>query len=374
VLRETIEELGCPQDIEYRSCECTILSINGVAQRNRLRRLSRKLQSSLVAEYKLVIKAICGVSDCSDAQEVASQVYKQVTGDLLDAIQDGTIVSSLQETSSTLATFLQGATVSGDFSEVVVPILTLLSNWYPNWIGGSNVCLNDSDEPTYMKIYGDYYESSLDACCERYFSWDIYTCNGNSETAPIGFYPNWGESETKCLNSTQTASTIPDYVLQNPEQWLDNDIEACCEQHYNWAYSDCISFSGGSSPSTATGDWYVNHKDKICQRDCLEEGGGSCGGLAKPWKTMYKSAATCCSEQLSWKRSSLCEAQSNLTAVVGTSEWYVDWSVEKCAKDCDDSSDASCGGLAKRWDKLYGTSNDCCERIWYIERDECTVG
>jgi len=309
VLGGIIEGQGCPQDIEYRSCECNILSINGVSQRKRLRRLSRILQSSLLVEYELVIQAICGVSDCSDAQEVANQVYKQVTGDLLDALQDGTIVGSLQESSSTLATLLEDATVLGDFSEVVVPILALLSNWYPNWIRGGNVCLNDGDEPTYMKVFGTYYESSLYACCQRYFSWDIYTCAGNSATAPIGFYPNWGKSETKCLNSTKTASATPNHIMKNPEQWLDSDIEACCEQHYNWVYSDCVSLSGGSSPSTTTGDWYV------------------------------------------------------------------DWSVEKCVKDCNDSSDASCGGFAKRWDELYGTRSDCCEnRLWYIERDECTVG
>jgi len=306
-LSKEIEEQGCPQNIEYRSCECNILSIND--EPNRLRRLSRKLQTSLLVAYELVIEAICSTSDCSDAQEVANQIYKQVTDDLRDAIQDGTIVSSLQESSDSLATLLATATTTGDFSKVVVPILALLYDWYPVWKGPSNTCKNDGNEPRYMKVFATYYESSLDGCCERYFSWDIYTCKGNSATAPIGFYPNWGKSGTKCLNSTQTTSTIPDHMMQNPEYWLDSDIEACCERHYNWVFSDCISLSGGSSSSTATGNWYV------------------------------------------------------------------DWSMEKCVKDCSDSSDANCGGFAKTWDALYSTSSDCCEkRLWYIERDECTVG
>jgi len=255
------------------------------------------------------LEAICSTSDCSDAQEVANQIYEQVTDDLRDAIQDGTIVSSLQESSDSLATLLATATTTGDFSKVVVPILALLYDWYPVWKGQSNVCKNDGNEPTYMKVFGTYYESSLDACCERFFSWDIYTCTGNSATALIGFYPNWGKSETKCLNSTETASTIPDHMMQNPENYLENDIEACCRRHYNWEFSNCISLSGGSSPSTATSDWYV------------------------------------------------------------------DWSAETCVKNCNDSSDASCGGFAKGWDALYSTSSECCEkRLWYIERNECTVG
>mmetsp|Transcript_23728 Transcript_23728/g.43605 ORF Transcript_23728/g.43605 Transcript_23728/m.43605 type:complete len:228 (-) Transcript_23728:178-861(-) len=226
-----------------------------------------------------------------------------------------------------------------------------------------------------MKFYGSYYESSLDACCERYFSWDIYTCTGGSGTVPVGFYPNWGSgSETKCFNSTETAKTLPDYMRQNSEQWLDSDIESCCERYFNWAYSDCISISGGSPSAPATGSWYANHQKEICQQDCAKESDGPCGGLAKSWNTLYETADTCCTEIFSWVTSSTCEARSTLTTVVGTSQWYVDWTLEKCVKDCNDSSDANCGGLAKSWDKLYGSSTtECCERIWYIERDECTV-
>jgi len=340
-----------------------------------LRRLSRKLQSSLLVEYEIIIDAICSSSDCSDAQTLANKVYEEVTGDLLDAIQDGTIVSSLQQTSTALATLLQNASATGDFSEVVVPILALLASyWYPHWQGQTNTCKNDGNEPTYMKIFQTYYEPSLDACCERYFSWDIYECNGNAITAPIGFYPNGGKTEHKCLNATETASTIPDYMLNNPEQWLDSDIEMCCERHYNWEYNDCVSQSGGSSSSTATGEWYVNHEGQICQQDCLKEVNATCGGLVQAWDTLYSTASDCCAEKLSWIASARCESRSTLTTEVGSSEWYVDWSTEQCVKDCNDKSDVDCGGFAKNWDEFFASSSDCCDRLWYIERDECTSG
>ena len=170
-----------------------------------------------------------------------------------------------------------------------------------------NQCKNDGNQPVYMKIFGTYYESSLNACCEKYFSWDISGCTGGTDAVPSGFYPNWGDSESKCLNSTETASTVPDYIVSNPEQWLESSAEACCQRYYEWDYNSCILQSGGA-------------------------------------------------------------------ASVGSSQWYVDWSTETCVKDCNDQSDADCGGLANRWDELFGSSNECCSsKLWYIERSECTA-
>ena len=331
-LEQTLEEQGCPKDAAIHSCDCIILSLvqDFVSQRNRLRRLSLQLQSSvLVVEYKCVIVAICSSSDCSDAQDVANQLYEQVTGNLRDSIEDGSVVSSLQATSSEFFTLLENATILGAFSEFAVPILALLSDWYPDWSDGSNACLNDGNAPLYMKTSSGYYESSLDACCERNFSWDIYTCTGGSGTVPVGFYPNWGSSVMKCFNSAETAETLLDYMHGNSEEWLDDDLESCCERHFNWAYSDCISLSGGSPSALATGNWYVNDQEKICQQDCAKESDGPCGGLAESWNTLYETAANCCTEKLSWIASSTCIAHSTLTTVVGTSQWYIDWALKK---------------------------------------------
>lgn len=289
------------------------------------------------------------------------------------AIDDGSLLTGLQETSTDLATLLEGATATGDFSEVVVPILALLSSWYPDWNGQSETCRNDNNAPLYMKISRGYYESSLDACCQRWYNWNLYACNGDTGTFPSGFYPNWGGSKTKCFNSTSNADTLPDYMRKNPEQWLNDEMESCCEQHYKWAYSDCIGLSGGNTSLPATNKWYVNHQDEMCQQDCLEQDSGPCGGLAESWDSLYETAAICCEEKLSWVALASCEAQSTLTALVGTSQWYVNWTLEKCVKDCDISSDDNCGGLAMSWDPLYSSSGECCNRIWYIERDECTV-
>ena len=213
---------------------------------------------------------------------------------------------------------------------------------------------------------GGYFEDTLDSCCKRYFSWvsssmfyikicpfvnpyltyelclgqDYFTCIGASGilpsgyvsgicsggygTIPSGYYPNWGSSEIKCLESS---TEMPGYVLDNPDQWLYDDIEACCKNYYNWEKDACIENSGGSVASLATLGWYVNHEYEVCVQDC--SGDGPCGGLADSWDQLYSTVSDCCDSQLSWIAASVCEAKSTLAAAVGTSKWFVDWAQEK---------------------------------------------
>mmetsp|Transcript_8201 Transcript_8201/g.14313 ORF Transcript_8201/g.14313 Transcript_8201/m.14313 type:complete len:205 (-) Transcript_8201:518-1132(-) len=190
---------------------------------------------------------------------------------------------------------------------------TLAKSWYPNLRGRHHTCLNDGNAPYYMRISATYYQSSLDACCERYFSWDIPTCTGGSGTPPGVFYPNYGGSETKCLNRTERVETMPNYMRRNLEKWLEDDIESCCGKYYKWAYSDCISLSGNIPFAPATRKWYANQLADICQQDCPEEGGGSCGGFAKPWDALYETPTACCAEEISWIVSPACEARSTIS-------------------------------------------------------------
>ena len=99
----------------------------------------------------------------------------------------------------------------------------------------------------------------------------------------------------------------------------------------------------------------------------------------------------------------ICLKNSGQT-VVGTSDWYVNWILMKCVRDCDDDSSSNCGkavstfpfvkkrnerikltkslfvncfliqgGLASNSDQLYPDSSDCCKRLWWLDEDEdCT--
>lgn len=161
-----------------------------------------------------------------------------------------------------------------------------------------------------MKRFETYYESSLRACCEKYFSWDIIMCTGDEEgPVPPGYYPNWLNGESKCFGEDDRED-IPDYMRNNPGDWFEGEAEACCERYFSWDYNRCVSLTSGSSTTPAG----------------------------------------------------------------GTSEWWVDWQIRKCVKNCNDPTDDDCGGLAKPWDELFGGASECCaSRLSYVERSECTV-
>jgi len=377
------------------------------------RRLSsRNLQATeaslLIIEFTTSIVAYCENEGCSDVHNVAEAIKDQADAILKESLSidssNGNSVSSsfveelnlaLAEAVATDASIanlidLSQVSISQDdivagydidpqefaniINEVVEAAVTSVvaeNSWYPDWLGLQNTCKNDGNYPTYMYINAGYFEKSLIACCERYFNWDFSECSGGTHEIPIGFYPNWGATEIKCLESSVA---MPDYVRNNPNQWLHNDIESCCENHYNWEYNTCISGSGGTSSSlSGTGKWYVNHIEEICQQDCPNSGNVTCGGPANSWEQLFDSATDCCSSQLSWLAPNVCQSKSTVTTVVGSNNWYVDWGLEMCVKDCDDESDRYCGGFASKWDDLYRTSSECCGRLWYRAQSECII-
>ncbi|KAL7531087.1 hypothetical protein ACHAXR_003831, partial [Thalassiosira sp. AJA248-18] len=271
---------GCPSG-GYKTCTIRVTEFNNQALR---RRLSRRLQNeNLLVEYEIILEAICSSDGCNaaDVQSVANTLYAEVTGDLKKAINDGTLVSTLQASSSSVGTLLENTVTTGDFSAIVVPILTVLSKFYPDWTGRSGSCKNDGEYPRYMGIMGGYFESSLDACCKRYYSWDYSKCAGDSGSIPSGYYPDWDSNDVKCLESSVQ---IPAYIRANAATWLTADIEACCERYYSWSYKECVVGSGGTLPAQDGAiQWYVDWSLQKCVMDCEKTSDPQCGGLAKSW-------------------------------------------------------------------------------------------
>ena len=117
------------------------------------------------------------------------------------------------------------------FVSKIVPYSFTFSPLFTDWRGGSNKCLNDYDNaPMYIKIFGTYFESSKDACCQRYYSWDYNNCVGDEGTAISGYWPNWGFQDIKCLNNTE--KKLPEYMQLDQGKWLYDDAESCCENYY----------------------------------------------------------------------------------------------------------------------------------------------
>ena len=293
-----------------------------------LRRLEsiRILQTASTVEYELILEEICSTTSCEDSQAVANALYQQVTDELRQVIDSGAFTTMLQQNAQALSVdaLLSTAVGSGDFGSVVVAILGLLTNWYPDWVRGG-YCVNDGNEPLYMSLNPTAWLYSTRAeCCGRYFNYEYIDCMGNS-LAPSGlFYPNWEGNEFLCLSD----GNEPSYMRNKPDTWLYPDIESCCQRYYGWAFNDCVVASGGMSMSSSTRKWYANFQINICVQDCIVDAvDPTCGGLAKSSDQLFETPDSCCEVKLSWVARSVCVDESNHDLVTGSSQWYVDYEV-----------------------------------------------
>jgi hypothetical protein len=103
-----------------------------------------------------------------------------------------------------------------------------------------------------------------------------------------------------------------------------------------------------------------------------EPTGVKCEPDIQPATKLYATLDACCKANVPWDADN-CKYSSMGTTAPGTSKWYIDWSVEKCAKDCPKTTTAGsqCGGIANKWQVLYGSSADCCKQISWISAAKC---
>lgn len=140
------------------------------------------------------------------------------------------------------------------------------------------------------------------------------------------YFPDWDTNSGTCLQGTP-----PEYMESNPEGWLFETLEGCCERYYGgWNYNKCMNIKG-------SGLWYVSHlngKTSIlfrmfgasslancltlltctcfvigrCVTDCKEGQGATCGGLANPVSDdLYADPRSCCVADLPWVFVEFCE-------------------------------------------------------------------
>jgi len=316
-------------------------------------------------DYDMVLEEICASSACDNAQEVANALYDSVNEFMQEEIEGGKFATALEDMAKTLGQTLE-LTVEGNvLGEVVFSVLGLVSTWYPSWKQGKH-CLNDGAQSFFMQYNpGDWLFNTRDGCCIRYYSWEYYACMGEDNAGAIGYYPAWDGTES-CVNDAEA----PDYMGLNPSLWIFDNIDSCCQRYYNWNVAGCVFKSGDDTTSVATSDWYVNNMNEICQQDCLEQSGGSCGGLVPSWKDLHKTAASCCENTLAWIPGAMCVARSQLTTYSGTSKWYADGNLQRCVQDC--VGGAPCGGLLESWVEAFDSPNDCCStKLWWLERKSC---
>jgi hypothetical protein len=149
----------------------------------------------------------------------------------------------------------------------------------------------------------------------------------------------------------------------NPEAWLYDNLEACCDRYFaGWNHNKCMNVKG-------SGLWYVSHKLEKCVTDCEEGQGATCGGLANPISDdLFADPRSCCENELAWRFTDFCEADSlHSNCYAGTGKYYRGDTagVEVCVKDCDPvaTGDDTCGGLVEdSYVVLHDTPEECCSQ------------
>ena len=156
-----------------------------------------------------------------------------------------------------------------------------------------------------------FFSQTREECCNKFYSWDLYTCTLSEPTLTHGeFYPDWeggGSSSITCLKNSDNGE-IPGYMLLNQEYYLSNTLEQCCNKHFFWNINKCLSNSPDSSIE-GTNTWYVSWVDSACVQDC--RGSSPCGGIAGALDKLYSSKEECCEKRLFWLSKRACLSKSN---------------------------------------------------------------
>lgn len=137
-------------------------------------------------------------------------------------------------------------------------------------------------------------------------------------------------------------------------------LEECCNTYYSWAFDECMVLGGADQSSASNLDYfYVDYYSNSCKQSCLKKDGTdtkNCGGIAPKWMQTFKTSEECCINKLFWLDQGTCVADSTKNIVSeedkGSKDWYVDWEMYKCVRDCVKGTGSNCGGLAGNWDDV----------------------
>jgi hypothetical protein len=325
-IEQALEDL-CNDEFSFGGSQCsnnckvtiTEIAVEGCDDRRRGLQGRRELQTTGTLSLEFLALAIFEINNSVDihiAEQLADFVFEVMEDYFNDNLGDGDIADDIDDAVANTVFVAPGAVQGAyELSDIISKALGDFGNFYPAWHDSdSNSCVNDGKYPQYMEN-NSYFKPSLEECCKHYYSWDFTTCMLN----------------------------------------------------------------GGADPFEYTNyEFYVDYESDSCKQSCPEDTEGlNCGGLHKNWQTTYKDAEQCCKDRLHWVHQEKCIAESEGGELdvsnLGSGDYYVDWQNFKCVKDCDeDSADPECGGLAKGWDQLYDSQNECCSsRLSWLPQGEC---
>ena len=174
----------------------------------------------------------------------------------------------------------------------------------------------------------------------------------------------YGNSVSNCCSSIswvqkEACEAISTGVVSEMFFLDPSDSKKCVvQQAANTAGTGATVECDNSSPPVVTGS--ANADGVTCKEDIDVS------------TKLYSTLQACCEANVSWN-SANCVHDSQGTQYQGSGEFYVDWSISKCVKDCPTSTStgSQCGGLANSWDTKYTAATACCGRLNWIDPSKC---
>lgn len=195
------------------------------------------------------------------------------------------------------------------------------------------------------------------ALISQYYDWNIAECMstgeaGNGLTAGYvstagKWYADWTSGDENCKND----NNAPQYMKVNADLWMYDNQDDCCNRFFLYSVSECLGRSAVASNKYFP-DW--SSANDGCQQDTVDNPAPQYMQESSVW--LFDTLDACCEAHFSYEEAS-CKGQSSSTSS-GSAKWYVDWSEEKCYKDCETGTD--CGGLAGYGDELFDSQKKCC--------------
>ena len=193
ILQTVAQYQSDPENVEIESTCC---GIGSTEQRDRSLLSSRKLQETWQFQFQITEAFTCEVPSCDSPadDEMVKFIVDNIAYPMSQAFEEDTFATVLSSNVD-LETLLLGSPVPClvAWGNVwAVPKTQINKNddrkstdlFYPDWENDSGTCLVDGNEPGYMRINPtEWLCSSLEECCERYYSgYNINKCMNGEGT------------------------------------------------------------------------------------------------------------------------------------------------------------------------------------------------
>jgi len=224
---------------------------------------------------------------------------------------------------------------------------------------------------------------TAEKCCKEKLSWiNEDVCQGNSLSSTNGATHKWlvDYSEKRCVKDCAVTATDPDCAgIEENKDGLElfDTNELCCKGKLGYI-NELLCVARSNEPGMRhTGKFYPDQGEGVCKQDCPTTGGACAGAPTDLSTPLYDTAEACCKGSVGWVDSDSCQQISSSSSVASTDKYHVDYSNNKCVKDCAvNAADPDCDGIVenKANVELFATRDLCCKnKLSWINEHLCAA-